>query len=378
MNKLRLRLLLLCFTLLSSIKHVGAEIKFDINQWDLIEGAQLQQKEDQQSIILTRGKMTYKAESMQDGIVEFDMYSEGHRAFVYVYFREISDQESEVVYLRTHKSNAPDTVQYAPVYQGRSAWQLHHGAKGTSTAELLTNKWIPIKIEFRGALLRVWVGEHPEPVMEHVRLKRSPVAGGITIRGNIPRASQADYSAYIKNIRITPLPVSQFESSVERDSKLSLIQQVNLSPVFAAKKQPILELPTFLDDKLWTAIEAESDGVFELLRWRKIPNGMKSWATLATFSLDSPKEQTCALSLGFSDAITLHLNKKPIVFADASYRYSQNRQEGLLHEEQMLVFLPLIQGTNTVTAAIADSFGGWGLQASLGACEGITINKDYK
>lgn len=354
---------------------VFAENEFNSKDWEFINGAEIQPKDGHKSVYLTRGELEYKGQPLQDGIVEFDMYSQGERGFVYVYFRQISDQESEVVYLRTHKSNAPDTVQYAPVYQGRSAWQIYHGEKGTASATLAAKVWIPVKVEFRGEVLRVWVGDQSAPVIERMRLSRTPVAGGITIRGNTPKVSQADYSAYIRNIKVTPLPTSQIKSTTKQNTELTNIRNIKLSPLFAANKQPIFELPNSLNEKPWSIIEAEPDGVFELLKWRKIPSGVRSWAAAATFNLNSPKQQVCSLYLGFSDAITLQLNDRPIAFADASYRYNQNRQEGLLHAKQMQVFLPLKIGQNTVTATIADSFGGWGLQASLGACEGIVINQ---
>jgi hypothetical protein len=161
----------------------------------------------------------------------------------------------------------------------------------------------------------------------------------------------------------------------EPSSDLISIRQINLSPVFAANKQPILELPEFVNDKSWSTVDAEQDGVFELLKWRELPEGVRSWAAAANFTLDSKIAQSCTLHLGFSDAISLHLNKTPIAFANASYRYNQNRQEGLLHSEQIQVFLPLNMGRNIVTAVVADSFGGWGLQASLSACDGVVINQ---
>lgn len=376
MRKINLVYLLLTLIILFNSTFVYAQQQFDGGNWTSKAGVELKLLDGQKNIYLTRGRLNFTGEAIQDGIVEFDMYTESERAFVYVYFREVSDQESEVVYIRTHKSNAPDTVQYAPVYQGRSAWQLYHGEKGTAPATLSANNWVPVKVEFRGELLRVWVGDLSEPVMEKVRLARPPVAGGITLRGNIPPASKAEYSAYIRNIKVTRLPTSKIESLNKQVSELTKIKKMNLSPVFVANKQPILELPTSLSDQPWSTVEAEQDGVFELLKWRTIPKGVRSWAAAATFTLDSTIDQNCTLLLGFSDAITLHLNNTPIAFADDSYRYSQNRQEGLLHSEQMQVFLPLAKGRNTITAVVADSFGGWGLQASLSDCGGVAINQN--
>src|SRR5688500_13157529 len=58
---------------------------------------------------------------LQDGTIDFDVQLTRRRSFVYVYFRVQSDGEREEFYLRPHKSALPDAVQYAPVWQGRSA-----------------------------------------------------------------------------------------------------------------------------------------------------------------------------------------------------------------------------------------------------------------
>ena len=42
------------------------------------------------------------------------------------------DGENEEIYLRPHKTNLPDAIQYAPVFRGQSAWQLYHGPGNTA------------------------------------------------------------------------------------------------------------------------------------------------------------------------------------------------------------------------------------------------------
>jgi hypothetical protein len=105
---------------------------------------------------------------------------------------------------------------------------------------------------------------------------------------------------------------------------------------------------------------------------------MRTWAVASDIQLNSEHAQTCLLNVGFSDTLTLYLNGQVLVFADASYRYSKNRQEGLLHSKQLSVLLPLNKGANRLRAIVADSFGGWGLQASLPECNGITQKSTEK
>lgn len=362
--------LVLCLTNMSMLY---AYVPINEANWELSSsGVEIVEKDGQPAFHFSRGSVTYQGHEFQDGTIEFDMYSGGERAFVYLYFRELSKQDSEVVYLRTHKSNAPDTLQYAPVYQGRSAWQLYHGDKGTAAANLPANTWVRVKLHISGTQLNVWVGDDPKPVMQNVTLTRPNAKGAITLRGNIPRVSQATYSAYIRNIKISPESPLTEDLSPQPPKNKGMLSQFVLSPIFEAEKRPIAGLPASTQTQSWKAVSPQADGVLELLRWRTIPKGMRSWAAAADILLSSPTSQTCALSVGFSDALTLQLNGQTLAFSDASYRFSENRQQGVLHSEQLRLFLPLQAGKNHLRAIIADSFGGWGFQATLSDCPGVT------
>ena len=86
----------------------------------------------------------------QDGTIDFDVQVSRRRSFVYVYFRAESDGEREEFYLRPHKSALPDALQYAPVWQGRSAWQLYHGPGGTAAVAFEPGVWTHVRIVVQG------------------------------------------------------------------------------------------------------------------------------------------------------------------------------------------------------------------------------------
>ena len=64
---------------------------------------------------------------LENGTIDFDVQLSRRRSFVYLYFRVADEGEREEIYLRPHKSGLPDALQYAPVWQERSQWQLYHG-----------------------------------------------------------------------------------------------------------------------------------------------------------------------------------------------------------------------------------------------------------
>jgi hypothetical protein len=360
----------------SPLLKASGEKSITANDWQLsTEGVKLETMDGQEVFHITSGELTANNVVLQDGIIEFDMFHSGQRAFFYVYFRQQSQLDSEVLYFRTHKSNAPDTIQYAPVFQGMSAWQLYHGDSGTASAELPAQRWIHVKLQIQGQLLTVWVGDNADPVMKDMPLSRAPVPGSVSIRGNIPRQSKASFSAYVRNIRIQPLPEKDYVAR-QPDYGNSQLTQFVVSQMFAADKTPILKLPDAISP--WTALPVQANGMLEFLRWRNVPDDLNSWAVAADTQLSSPRAQTCVLNVGFSDTLTLFLNDQALVFADASYRYIDDRQEGLLHGKQLSVFLPLKKGANQLRAIVADSFGGWGFTAAIAECEGLSQHLPVK
>ncbi len=101
--------------------------------WDLEGEGTTVVKEDGRDVLqMTTGFAHVRDVKFLDGTIDFEVQVTRRRSFVYVNFRAQSDAEHEEFYLRPHKSELPDAVQYAPVWQGRSAWQLYHGPGGTA------------------------------------------------------------------------------------------------------------------------------------------------------------------------------------------------------------------------------------------------------
>ncbi len=333
---------------------------------------------DQVSVVEFAGREAIRIKSgvafldemaLENGTVEFDVYMSGERAFVYLLFRGQSEDEYEDFYLRPHKSGLSDALQYSPVFQRRSAWQLYHGERGTANTPIAYEEWVPVRLELNGPRAEVWVGEGDEPAMVVEELGREPAPGWIALRGFVPRNGTAEYSAYFSNLRVTPDDAVFDVPDMDHEFATGQIVDWRVSPAFDAPAGPVLSLPETVAESGWSVPPTQSNGSIELLRWRKVPDGSRRWAIAADTTLRSPEAQTCALHLGFSDEITLFVNGQPILYQDASYRFDDRRQEGVMHADQVVAYVPLRAGDNAVRAFVADRFGGWGLSARLPDCE---------
>lgn len=367
------RIFLTSLALLVCTHDVGAETAhpFEGEDWRLEGEARLAQPAGGHiPLQIGNGSAFLDDAAFRDGSIEFDIFVTGDRAFVYLMFRGQSREEYEDLYLRPHKSGLPDAVQYAPVFQRRSAWQIYHGDRGTAAAPIPANAWTRVRLELIGRTAKVWIGDNDQPAMSVDELGHEPAAGWLAVRGFVPQGSTAEYAAMFRDFRVKHAeraPPSRNDSSVPTGQLVGW----RVSPAFDAPAGPLLEVPDEIVQAQWTNVPAQSNGWFEFLRSREVPEGSRHWAVVAETILNAEDATTCTLHLGYSDEITLLLGGRPIAYQDSSYRFGSPRQDGVMHDDQLVVFLPLRAGENRLRAVVADRFGGWGLSGRLGACPGV-------
>ena len=81
------------------------------------------------------GSATLLDTELRDGTVSFVMKATPARGFIGLRFRTQADGSYEDFYLRPHKNNAPDALQYMPSFSGADTnWQIFHGPLGTASA----------------------------------------------------------------------------------------------------------------------------------------------------------------------------------------------------------------------------------------------------
>lgn len=345
----------------------------DSPQWKF-EGKQVTNArvDGRNAIKIRTGRAMLEGIEFENGLVEFDVYLPQERAFTYLYFRGQSDDDVEAFYLRTHKSKAPDAIQYAPVFQGMSAWQLYHGETGTAAASFPAKSWFSVKIELLGQQMKIWVNDSEKPVLHVKQLGRKSQKGWLAFRGFVPRTSDAEFSGYFSHLKITPYMDKVIPAELPAQLDTGQITQWRVSPAFQAKPGPILTVPTDLQANKWTTPEMRYDGAFEFLRSRTTPDDARHWSVAADVTLVATQDTICQVNFGFSDELTLLVNNRPVLYQDASYRFIDRRQQGVMHAEQVSAYLKLNKGENNVRAIVSDRFGGWGLMARMQDCSGVS------
>ena len=309
--------------------------------------------------------------SLEDGTIDFDLAVTGHRSFAYIQFRQTAEGENEEIYIRPHKTNLPDAVQYAPVFRGQSAWQLFHGPGYTARVPIARGEWIHVRLVIQGQRAAFYLGDTTRPVMVVPRLARPAAPGAIALRAFTPAdggAPEGEYVAAYSNLVIRPGVVpAVFPEAPVRPRPAGLVTAWQLSPAFVPPRGRLRALPADLlaGRASWPSRPVDEEGRLILDRYLARPGQDARAAAVLRLVLPADRDTVRRLDLGFSDEYLLFVNGRPVAGGEAAYRFDNPRGDGVLHINQSVAYLPLRKGENEVLIVLLDVFGGWGLLGAL-------------
>lgn len=313
---------------------------------------------------------------LQDGTIDLEVMLTRKRSFVYVSFRMASDSEYEEFYLRPHKSGLPDAVQYAPVRQGESGWQLHHGPGGTAAPELPLNEWTHLRIVVSGERAALFVGDTLRPVLvSHLAHPSRP--GYLSLGSFLPAGSKVTGPvARFARVRVRPGVVTwDFPDTPPPATPAGAVRNWSLGQPFVPPDSGISSLASLPSHARATGktVSADARGLVALHALVQLPaQGRGTVGIVAGITVHADAAGPRRLDLGFSDIATVFVNGQPMARLDASYSY-QGRREGVISFDQATLFLPLQRGPNEVRIVVTDSFGGWGLMGRFPDMRGLRL-----
>lgn len=316
-----------------------------------------------------------------DGTIDFDVQLSDRRSFVYVYFRVGADGDREEFYLRPHKSSLPDAVQYAPVWQGRSAWQLHHGAGATAAVAFAPGRWTPVRVVVSGRQAAIFIGDLDTPALLVPRLARDPRAGHIALAGFVPPGTPGTApAARFATVRVSSEVTFDFAAAANAAAPPAkvegqVIRAWSVSPAFTpeAESTTMLTIPAVATAGGFRRLQTEADGLLSLHRHVRVAPNSRATAAVARTTVRAARTGIYTLDLGFSDIATVFVNGTPVFTGDASYSFDRPRREGLIGYDQARLYLALKEGENELAVAVSDSFGGWGLMGRFVGAAGLTL-----
>ncbi len=345
--------------------------------WELSpKGVKAERVDGRDALAFETGEASRRDVRLQDGTIEADVQVTRRRSFVYVTFRMADEQEYEDFYLRPHKSGLPDALQYAPVYQGHSAWQLYHGPGATAAVAFEPGAWTRLRLVLKGTRMAVFLGPGDRPALV-ANLAREPRPGYIALRAFLPPDTPgsgpvARFANVVVRANVVPFDFDSVPVDTAPPAP-GVVRRWAVSQAVPPGDTPPQALPAAETLGAFRPADARPNGLLELHRFVTLPKGSRVGACVARVRVRSAREGLFAFDLGFSDRATVFVNGRPLVYSDQGYRVDAPRREGLIGFDQARVYLPLQAGDNELAVLLSDGFGGWGVMGRFENPEGIEL-----
>jgi sugar lactone lactonase YvrE len=335
-------------------------VGFQSGRWQLGPASRVEEFLGRKALTLT-GDAVIKDAELENGIVEVDLAFKEGTVFPTIVFRRQDGANYEEFYVRPHKSGQPDAVQYSPLFNGLSAWQLYYGDGYTNAWTLPRNEWIHLKLEIAGIQARAFIGEGENPALVINDLKRGPAKGGLGLKVTGPIGL-----AYFSNFKYRADDALKFDPPIKTEAPFGMLAGWELSQSFPYNLVDLKNYPPpdLLAKVGWQKVTCEPSGVVNVARYAK-KGPVVPGIVLARTRISSPKERSMELQFGYSDLVGIFLNGR-ILFTGNNLFQSRDPffqgRVGLFDS----VFLPLKKGDNELLFLLAESMGGWGFMARAG------------
>ncbi|HVF67741.1 MAG TPA: hypothetical protein VM914_08770, partial [Pyrinomonadaceae bacterium] len=340
------------------------DVPADSPRWGLEGRAKAAEYEGRKSILLDGGAATLKDFEMRDGVVDVDVLTPASRGFFGIQFR-IEGDNAEWVYLRQHKSGAPDAMQYTPVLNTGLNWQIYNGPGFTGAVDIPKDTWFHMRLEVAGARAKFYVKDMEKPALVMDDLKSGVQRGQVAL-------AVLTGATYFSNFRVRTTHDAPWERRAPPVPPGTLMKW-SLSPSFDALARNLERAPSESDGARWQDVEAEPPGFVNINRYRESPHPRVSFAgdfskrlepqpgmrvVYARTRIDSDREQLKKLYVGYSDDVSVFLNGRVLYRGRSAQNFRDPAFLGIMNPENDAVYLPLKKGRNELMLAVSELGGG--------------------
>lgn len=313
-----------------------------------------------QALKFSGGRFWLEGVELGNGVVEFEVAMPESQTFIGTNLRGKNKGHYEDFYLRAHLDKKPDAIQYQPIVNGVSAWQIFSDENATIAADLYFDQWNKVKIVMVDDKAEFYVNSDKPQL--HVPDLKNDIASGTV---GFWLFSVEKKAAYFSNIKVRPLREGENLISQPKPGKPlpdGLISEWQVSsPVAESEVNKENWLNIKPDDLSWQSLAVEHNGIANLA---KLAGPSKETNTaLVKLDIEVSEAEVRQLNFGFSDRVQIFLNGKLLFAGNDGWRTRDYRYLGTVgwHDS---VGLALEPGKNQVIMAVSESFGGWAWTAA--------------
>ncbi|HZI92608.1 MAG TPA: hypothetical protein VFE84_00065 [Patescibacteria group bacterium] len=347
----------------------------DSPRWELEGLARTAEYLGRRCLYLDGGAAILKDLEMRDGVIDVDVATTAARGFFGIDFRIVDDgANGERVYLRQHKSGAPDAMQYTPVLGTGADWQIYNGPGFTGAIDIPRDVWFHMRLEVVGAQAKLYVKDMERPALVMNDLKSGVEKGRVALY-------VLTGATYYSNFEVRETPAAPWERHYPPMPPDTLTRW-SLSPSYDALARHLERplSPSERDAIQWQDVEAEPPGFVVINRYRESPHLNVTFATdfskrldpqpgmkvvYARTSIDSDRDQVRKLYIGYSDDVSLFVNGAILYRGRSAQNFRDPGFLGIVNPENDAIYIPLKKGRNELVLAVSELGGGWGFICRL-------------
>ncbi len=347
-------------------------IDFESDAWNTTNG-RIVEHLDRKCLV---GMAILEGVEFENGVIEFDVaLTERQRSYPAILFRMQSPGEYEEFYIRGHRIPLySDALQYTPVFNSISCWQLYNGDGLTAATDIPWDEWVHVRLEVHGSQARVFVGEGDGPALVVRHLRHGVSKGGIGLR------CRTGGGAYFSDFSYRPDDSLEFLPVREIETPPGMIEDWQISKPYGISQ---LDLELHPDQQDLTGIEwqdatIEPTGLVNVGRYFG-RLGREPDCVFARATIHSDKQEMKQYSFGYSDWIAIFLNGELLFTGNSAYQKRDPSFLGIIGLNDV-IYLPLKEGDNELVFTVAESFGGWGFMCQDGEAvfEHESVSKEWE
>ncbi|MGB5942970.1 MAG: family 16 glycoside hydrolase [Leeuwenhoekiella sp.] len=291
---------MLCYQI-AQAQQEPTSVKMTASYWNVSKDVKFETFNNRQTMFLPGGRAMVKNLEFTNGVIEVDVYAETSRSFAGITFRK-QNTTMEEVYMRLHKSRQADAVQYTPIFNNESNWQLYNGYQANVSFKALA--WNTLRLEVMHNAATIFV--NGKKVLEVDHLRTDNPSGKIGLF--------ALFGSRFSNFRYTTKPATETRTPTAKDQLYA--NTISTWNITQAKpyNANTFQLKHFLNEN-YTKVHTEASGLLPISKYISKSNAgnfeeNSEDFTLASTTILTDKETTKRFSFDYSDKIIVYFYGK--------------------------------------------------------------------
>lgn len=310
---------------------------------------------DGKNTLVLNGRAQFKNLIFRNGTIAVDIYANTKRSFAGITFRK-KNETFEEVYIRMHKSGLLDALQYNPIFNMESNWQLY--PEHQSTIITKTEGWNTLKVVVNDGMAEIFVNGKSAMIVPDLKTGHK--------EGNI--GLFALFENRFANFRVSTLSSMNKPTIEKEDAIEGLITEWKLSKpaTYDPESLPgdVRNIPYL------TKGQTDVSGLLTISKYVTKPSRGKyrgndeDYVVVGT-TINSIEEGQKQFYFDYSDRIMVYLNGELLYSGNNAFRFKNRQYQGHLRLETHMVTLQMKKGSNELQCVVIERANGWGLMGKV-------------